>query len=41
VAADLAERGRAVPVTTAAPLAVAEGAALLALAPLFSHATLA
>ncbi|MBY8879247.1 ROK family transcriptional regulator [Actinacidiphila acidipaludis] len=40
-AAVLAERGRGVPVTTAAPLAVAEGAALLVLAPLFTHGALA
>ncbi|WP_405581990.1 ROK family protein [Streptomyces sp. NBC_01190] len=40
VAAVLAERGRAVPVTLAAPLAVPEGAALLALTPLFTRATL-
>jgi len=41
VAAVLAERGRIVPVSTASPLAVAEGAALLALAPLFSTGSLA
>ncbi|MFI1095183.1 ROK family transcriptional regulator [Streptomyces sp. NPDC020917] len=39
-AAVLADRGRGVPVATAAPLAVAEGAALLVLAPLFTHAAL-
>ena len=36
----LAERGRGVPVSTAAPLAVAEGAALLVLAPLFTRTAL-
>jgi hypothetical protein len=40
VAAVLAERGRGVPVTTAAPDAVAVGAALLALVPLFAHGAL-
>jgi len=40
VAAVLAAYGRPVPVTAAPPLAVAEGAALLALAPLFAHGTL-
>jgi predicted NBD/HSP70 family sugar kinase len=37
----LADRGRGVPVTTAGPLTVAEGAALLVLAPLFTRAALA
>jgi predicted NBD/HSP70 family sugar kinase len=40
VAGVLARRGKAVPVTTAAPFAVAEGAALLALAPLYARASL-
>ncbi|HEY5832365.1 ROK family transcriptional regulator [Streptomyces sp.] len=40
VAAVLAERGRPVPVTGAGPRAVAEGAALLALTPLFTHGAL-
>jgi predicted NBD/HSP70 family sugar kinase len=40
VGAVLAERGRAVPVCAAGPNAVAEGAALLALAPLFTRAAL-
>ena len=40
VAAVLAAHGHPLPVTTAAPHAVAEGAARLALAPLFAHGTL-
>lgn len=40
VSAVLAERGRPVPVAAASPLAVPEGAALLALTPLFTRAAL-